>query len=152
MIVGLKDGNKNVSLEEALDMAQENNVDLVQMGTNGNVAVCKLIDYSKFCYEQKKREKTLKKNSNKQELKEIRFNDAIAANDLSIKAKSAGRILSEGDKVKVTITYKGRMVAFIKRGIDKLNEFESLIEVNHTIDKEPKIEGNRVYMILSPKK
>lgn len=149
MIVGEETGNLEVSIDEALDMADERGVDLVQVGKNGDKAVCKLIDYKKFLYDQKKREKN--NNKNKQELKEIRFGPAISGNDLEIKAKAASRILSEGDKVKVSITYKGRMISFIGSGVGKLNEFSTFIEGNFTVDKEPKIEGNRVYMILSPK-
>lgn len=149
MIVGEEAGNLEMSINEALDMADERGVDLVQVGQNGSKAVCKLIDYKKFVYDQKKREKN--NNKAKQELKEIRFGPAISDNDLEIKAKSASRILSEGDKVKVSITYKGRMISFIDKGVDKLNEFSTFIEGNFNIDKEPKIEGNRVYMILSPK-
>ena len=149
MVVGEEEGNIELSLDDALKLAYERDIDLVQVGQNGDKAVCKLIDYKKFVYDQKKREKN--NNKVKQELKEIRFNPAISNNDLEIKAKSASRILSEGDKVKISITYKGRMISFISKGVDRLNEFTALIDGNFNIDREPKIEGNRVYMIISPK-
>lgn len=151
MLVGVSDsGNLTVSRDEALNMANEQGLDLVQLSENGDSAVCKIMSYSKYLYDQKKKEKH--NNKIKQELKEVRLSDGIAENDIKTKVKNVTRILSEGDKVKVTITYKGRLVSFITRGIDKLKDFEALIDIDHTIDRQPKIEGNRVYMILSPKK
>lgn len=131
-------------------MALEQDLDLVQLSKNGDTAICKIMSYSKYLYDQKKKEKH--SNKTKQELKEVRLSDSIAENDIKVKAKTVCRILNEGDKVKVTITYKGRLVSFIGRGIDKLKEFEKLIDVDYTMDRQPKIEGNRVYMILSPSK
>ena len=125
-------------------------MDLVQLNVSDGIAICKVLNYSKFLYEQKKREKN--NNKDRQELKEVRLGDSTAENDIKIKARTASRILKEGDKVKVTITYKGRLISFINRGIDKLNEFQSYIEGNYTVDKKPTIEGNRCYMIISPKK
>lgn len=147
------DGNENtvVSLEEAMGMAQESGLDLVQVGGNQERAVCKVMDYNKFLYEQHKREKK-NRSKNKQELKEVRLSDGTAENDLKVKAKNISRILKEGDKVQIVITYKGRMVSFISRGLDKLKDIEKLIEQAHIVDKAPKIEGNRVYMVLSPKR
>lgn len=149
MLVGMgESGNLKTTRDEALNMAYEQGMDLVQLSLNGDIAVCKIMSYSKFLYDQKKKEKHV--NKVKQELKEVRLSDSIAENDIKTKVKTACRILSEGDKVKVTITYKGRLVSFISRGIDKLKAFEALIDIDHTIDRQPKIEGNRVYMILSP--
>lgn len=151
MLVGLEGGEKKtVALGEALNMANEQGMDLVQLSTNNGIAVCKIINYSKFLYEQKKRGKM--NNKDKQELKEVRIGDGTAENDIKVKAKTADRLLKEGDKVKVTITYKGRMIMFIKRGLDKLSEFDGFITYPHTIDVKPKIDGNRAIMILSPKK
>lgn len=151
MIVGTESGEPiTVSLDVALGMANEQELDLVQMSTNGDIAICKIMNYSKYLYDQKKKEKQHTKP--KQELKEVRISDGIADNDLKTKANNVCRILDEGDKVKVTITYKGRAMSFINRGVDKLNNFEKMIEFSHTVDRQPKIEGNRVYMVLSPKK
>lgn len=136
-------------LAKALEIAADNDLNLVQM-TEDETPVCKLMNYQKFLYDKRKAEKN--KNKNKSELKEVKFNPSIADYDLAIKAKTASRILEEGDKVKVTITYKGRAVQFIKAGIDKLNKFETFVEHAHIVDRKPVIEGNRVYMIISPKK
>lgn len=136
---------------EAISLADSQGIDLVQLSTNKGQAVCKLMDYKKYLYDQKKREHQ-NSSKNKQELKEVRMNDGTAENDLKTKAKTVSRILHEGDKVKVMVTYKGRMIRLAEeRGIDKLNAFETLVEEPHIIDAKPKIEGNRVYMILSPK-
>lgn len=143
------EGYDIVTLDEALDIADNMGMDLVAMNDN-EVPVCKIMDYQKFQYEQRKRAKQSK--ANKAELKEVKFNPVIADYDMSIKAKTASRILSEGDKVKVTITYKGRMMQFIKTGVEKMESFESMIEYPHNIDRKPMIEGNRVYMIISPAK
>lgn len=139
-----------MSLESALNLARDEELDLVQVSSKDGVAICKIMDYRKFLYSQKKKDKI--NAHNKQELKEIRLSDTIATNDLKVKAKNVDRLLGEGDKVKVVITYKGRSIAFINRGIEKLDSFEQLIEYAHTVDRAPKIEGNRVYMVVSPKK
>ena len=151
MIVGLEGQDKLIVFrDEAIEMAENEGVDLVQVGMNNDIPVCRLMSYKKFLYEQKKREKDNKAKSVKQDVKEVRIGDATQDNDLRTKAKTASRILSEGDKVRAVIIYKGRMMSFITRGKDKLNEFEALIDTEHTVDKVPTIEGNRVYMMLSP--
>lgn len=114
------------------------------------VPVCKVMDYQKYIYNQKKHAKQAK--SAKVELKEVKFNPNIADYDMEIKARTASRILSEGDKVKVTITYKGRTIQFIKSGLEKLEKFNGLVECKHIVDKKPTIDGNRAYMIISPSK
>lgn len=151
MVVGTAEGNVKVSRNKALHMANEQGLDLVQLQIKDGIPVCKIMDYSKFVYEQKKRDR-LNNKTKPQEVKEIRISDGIAENDIKFKAKNVSRILSDGDKVKVTITYKGRLMNFITRGKDKLKEFETHIDFEHIVEREPKIEGNRVYMIVSPKK
>lgn len=148
----LENGEKQViSLNDALDMAYEAGLDLVQLNNSTERAVCKILDYKKFLYEQKKKEHQ-NASKNKQELKEVRLNDGTADNDLKVKANTISRILREGDKVKVTVVYKGRMIRLAgERGVIKLNTLEPLVTEPHNIDSAPKLEGNRVYMILSPK-
>lgn len=149
MIVGGESGQTvNMSLEEALRYADDECLDLVQMNEKEGVAICKLMNYSKYIYEQRKKGKM--NNKSRQELKELRLSDNIAENDLKTKAKSASRMLDGGDKVKVVITYRGRSIAFITRGVEKLDTFEKMIDSKHVIDKQAKIEGNKVYMIISP--
>ena len=133
----------------AIEYAQENGMDLVQIGFSNGMPVCKMVNYDKFMYDLRKKEK--RNNKNKQELKEVRLKDNIADNDLNIKAKTISRILKEGDKVKVVLIYKGRAVTFISRGVEKLNELDGLIEQEHSLDVAPRIDGNKVYMMVSPK-
>lgn len=149
MLVG-PSGKQVVSLSDAMNRAGDEELDLVQVSTADNMPVCKIMNYSKYLYDQKKREKH--NNKDKQELKEVRMNDGIAENDLKIKAKTVDRILGEGDKVKVSIVYKGRLQTFITRGLEKLTKFETFISHLHTVDVQPKIEGNRVFMVVSPRK
>ena len=147
-LVGVE-GYSVVSLDTALNLAKQRNLNLVTMNDQ-EIPVCKIMDFQKFKYEQNKKQKQSK--ASKVELKEVKFNPVIADHDLEIKAKTASRILNEGDKVKVTITYRGRIISIINSGIDKLNEFEALVEAKHKVDKPPVIEGNRVYMVISPMK
>ncbi len=148
MLVG-SEGKITTTIEKAIESARKQELDLVQLSEKDGVAVCKLMDYKKYQFDQKKKEK--RNNKDKQELKEVRIGDATAENDLKVKVKTADRILSEGDKVKVTITYKGRMQTFITRGIEKLVNFEKFMQQPHNVDLKPKIDGNRVIMVVSPK-
>ena len=138
-----------MSTDEALSIARSDEMDLVQVSSKGSLAICKIMDYNKFLYEQKKKEKST--NKAKQETKEIRLSDTIAENDIKTKAKNVSRMLHDGDKVRVVIIYKGRQISFIRRGIEKLNNFDTYIEAAHSIDRESRIEGNRVFMVLAPK-
>lgn len=149
MLVG-NTGKSIISLQQALSKADEQGLDLVQLSLSDGIPVCKIMNYSKYVYDQKKRDK--RNTKDKQELKEVRMNDGIAENDIKIKAKTVDRILDEGDKVKVAIVYKGRLQTFITRGLDKLTKFDTYITHPHTVDMKPKIEGNRVIMVVSPKK
>ncbi|MBR1453196.1 MAG: translation initiation factor IF-3 [Lachnospiraceae bacterium] len=141
--------NTELSIEEALNIADERELNLVAFNEN-EVPVCKILDYQKYLYNLEKKARENKKK--KQELKEVKFNPFIADHDLEIKAKTADRLMGEGDKVKITITYKGRSMSQIKDGIDILNKFDTLVTIKHKIDKVPAIDGNRVCMILSPVK
>ena len=138
-----------IDTSEAFRLADDMGLDLV-MVNNGDVPICKLMDYEKHCYEVKKQAK--KQKANRSSLKELKIGPGIADNDLRIKAKNASRILGDGDKLKVEITYKGRLIRLISDGINKLNEFSSMVEYPHTVPNPPKIEGNRVYMVIAPTK
>ena len=143
------DGYDIVDLETALNLAEEQDMNLVAMNNN-EVPVCRIMDYKKYLYEQQKKSRQSK--ANKIEVKEVRFNPVIADHDLEIKANTASRLLRDGDKVRVVITYKGRMIQHISTGVSKLNKFNEMVGEKHRIDKQPQIEGNRVYMVMSPDK
>lgn len=139
-----------MSIVEALELADKLETNLVQVGENNGLAVCKLMDFQKFMYEKHKKEK--KNLKQKIDTKEVRLSPMIADNDLKIKAKSAVKMLENGDYVKVTIQYRGRLLNMINDGAGRLMEFEKMIECPHYIKKEPKINGNRVDMLLIPNK
>jgi len=145
---GIVEGKSVMKLEDALKLAADNGLDLVQVSSNCDNVVCKIMDYNKFIYRQKKIEKNNRKPS--QELKEIRIGNYIADHDLKIKAKQVDRILGEGDKVKVTILFKGRTIRFANDGIPLLHKVLNELTSKYSFDKEPKIEGDKVYMILAP--
>lgn len=145
---GIVEGKAVMKLEDALKLAADNDLDLVQVSSNCDNVVCKIMDYTKFIYRQKKIEKNNRKPS--QELKEIRIGNSIADYDIKIKAKQVDRILGEGDKVKVTIFFKGRTIRFVSDGVPMLHKVLNELTSKYSFVKEPKIEGNRVYMILAP--
>lgn len=147
-LVGIE-GYDVVDKTTALSLANEQELDLVEVGKDGDMSVCKIIDYSKYIYDLEKKNK--QQNKNRVELKEIRLRPNIADNDLKIKAKSASRIIEDGDRVKVSVIYKGRENRYISGGIQKLNIFNSMVDFSHTIETVPKVDANRVYMIISPK-
>lgn len=142
-------GVQLISVDGAIEIAGEEGLDLVVVN-EGEIPVCKIMDYDKYLYEQHKKMKQASKN--KIELKEIKLGPTIADHDLEVKAKNASRLLSEGNKVKITITYKGRLMRYIDGGIAKLNELTNMIKQNHKVEKPPVIDGNRVYMVIAPSK
>lgn len=151
------EGQKGVTqmlLADAIALAQETDEDVICINEKSDIPVVKIGDYKRFQYEKAKKEKDNRKKARlqAQELKEIVIGDSIAEHDLKIKAKNVDRILKEGDKVKLTIRYKGRSIRLIDQGPEKLQALANLISVDYNIDKTPKIEGNRVTMIISPKK
>lgn len=148
------DGIVEMKLTDAVALAEKTGEDVILLNAKGDKPVVKIGDYNKFLYEKQKKEKENRKKArmNSQETKEIRISDAIAQHDLEIKAKNADRMLGDGDKVMLVIRYKGRSIRFIEDGPSKLAQLENLISTEHKIEKTPKIEGNRVYMILAPTK
>ena len=133
-----------MSLETALDIAEEEDMDLVEMSDNNGVSICKLMNYSKFLYEQKKAKKPQKKAT----LKEIKFGCNIADHDIKVSAKKALNILNEGVKVKVGVIFKGRQMAFANdMGEEVLGKFLNCFEEGFVIvTKQPKLEGNMFSM------
>lgn len=114
------------------------------------VATCKIMNYSKFVYAQEKRARANKKT--KQETKEIRLSDTIADNDLKTKAKQADKFMSSGDKVQITIPYKGRQMAYINHGKEVMKHFQEFLTCEYKIIKPVKIEGNHVFMMIEAAK
>ena len=139
-----------MSTAEAIDKAYDEDMDLVMVAPNGNPPVCKILNYSKFKFEMAKKEKEAKKNQKVVEIKEIRLSATIDVHDLEVKAKNANKFLMNGDKVKVSLKFKGREVRFIEKGKETILKFVSMLEAGQ-IDKEPKLEGKFLNVIVLPK-
>lgn len=140
-----------VSSEEALNIAEEQNLDLVKISPQAVPPVCKLMNYGKYRFEQSKREKEAKKNQHVVEIKEIRMSPGIDIGDFNTKLKNAQKFLSDGNRVKVSVRFRGREMAHTEIGKDLLEKFaEQCTEVS-TLDKAAKLEGRNMSLFLSPK-
>ena len=140
-----------MSASEANALADEQGLDLVKISPNAVPPVCKIMDYSKFCFDQKKREKEARKNQKVVEIKEIRMSPSIDTNDFNTKAKNAQKFLKEGNRVKVSVRFRGREMAHTNLGEKLLMDFaEACAEVS-TMEKNPKLEGRFMSMFLTPK-
>jgi translation initiation factor IF-3 len=133
---------------QALRMAEEKELDLVEISPNANPPVCKILDYSKFIYEQQKREKTQKKQQTSQEIKELRFTWRTATHDFDFKVRHAREFLEEGSKVKATVMFRGREIAHREVGEDLLNKFIEVLSDIAKIDTPVKLDGKRMSVIL----
>lgn len=140
-----------ISLNEALDMAFEKKLDLVLVAPNSEVPICKLMNYGKYKFEQAKREKEAKKKQKTFELKEIRITPNIEEHDFGFKCKNAKKFIEDGNKVKITVRFRGRELNYVKQGEAVLNKFiEELADVA-TPEKKPVLEGKNMFIILAKK-
>lgn len=151
-LVGDNVENGIYPIAKALKLAEEMEVDLVEIAGNVNPPVCKLVDYSKFLYEKKRREKEIKSNAQKTVIKEIRFTPETDDHDLEFKVKHAERFLEEGSKVKAYVLFKGRNILFKERGELLLLKFAEKLQEGGTLESMPKLEGKRMIIFLVPKK
>jgi translation initiation factor IF-3 len=135
----------------AIKMAQEQGLDLVEISPNADPPVCKIIDYSKFKYEQKKKQKEIKANAQKTILKEIRFGPNTDEHDFNFKVKHAINFLQEGAKVKAYVHFVGRAIVYKERGEILLLKFAQTLEEYGKVEALPKLEGKRMYMMIAPK-
>ena len=150
-IVG--DGDSTVvSTREALDMARNQGVDLVEISPNANPPVCRLIDYSKFLYQQKKRQKEVKAKQVKVEVKEIRFGPQTDEHDYQFKLKHAMEFLQEGNKVRAYVFFRGRSILFKEQGEVLLLRFANDLEEYGKVEGMPSLEGKKMFLYLAPKK
>ena len=136
---------------EALKMAKEQELDLVEVAPQANPPVCKILDYGKYRFEQEKKLRDSKKNQKQLKLKEIRMQPKIGSGDLDFKSKHIQEFLTEGNKVKVTIRFRGRELAHTELGYDVLNEVLKRLNDEYVIEKQPAMEGRFMSMTLSPK-
>jgi len=140
------------SLEKALQIADELELDLVEISPNAEPPVCKVIDYQKFLYQQKKREKELKSKQVKVVVKEIRFGPQTDDHDYEFKLRHAIEFLKEGAKIKAFVFFKGRSILFKEQGEVLLLRFANDLEEYGKVDQMPLLEGKRMIITLSPKK
>ena len=140
-----------MSAEEALKIAIERDMDLVKIAPGSNPPVCKVMDYGKFRFEQTKREKEAKKNQRVIEIKEIRMSPGIDTNDFNTKLKNAQKFLNDGDRVKVSVRFRGREMAHTSLGQELLLKFAAECGEIAVVEKAPKLEGRQMLLFLAPK-
>lgn len=140
-----------MSAAEALKIAEEHEMDLVKIAPNSKPPVCRIMDYGKFRFEQAKKEKEAKKNQHTIDIKEIRMGPSIGDNDFNTKLKNGMKFLADGDRLKVTVRFRGREMAHTEIGEVLLNDFAGRCAEIAVLDKVPKLEGRNMTIFLSPK-
>lgn len=135
---------------EAMRIADEAGLDLVDISPKANPPVCKIADYGKLRYEQEKRKKEAKKNQKVISIKEMRLSATIDIHDMEVKAKNVAKFLAGGDKVKVSIRFRGRQLSHTEQGLNVMNAFLEMLD-NASVEKAAKMEGRNMFMILAPK-
>lgn len=138
-------------LAQALRMADEKEMDLVNISPKANPPVCKIMDYGRFRFEQDKRQKEARKNQKVIVLKEMRLSATIDKHDMEVKAKNVSKFLTSGDKVKVSIRFKGRQLSHTDQGLIVMNAFLDMVKDHAVVEKQAKMEGRSMFMILAPK-
>ena len=138
-------------IARALEIAEEKKLDLVLVSPNAQVPVCKIMNYGKYKFEQAKKEKEAKKKQKVQETKELRITPNIEEHDFGFKAKNAKKFIEDGNKVKITVRFRGRELNNVKMGENVLNDFAKELEDIAVVEKAPKLEGKNMFIILAKK-
>lgn len=141
-----------MSLDDAIDIAAGKKLDLVLVAPNNNPKVCKIMNYGKYKFEQAKKEKEARKKQKSFEVKEIRITPNIDKHDFEFKMKNAEKFLKDGNKVRITLKFRGREMNYVKQGEEVLNSFITGLEEVSTVEKKPLLEGKNMFIILVPKK
>ena len=146
------EGNKldKMSINEAMNLAMDKNLDLVLVSSNPSNPVCKLMNYGKYKFEQAKREKESKKKQKTFELKELRVTPNIEEHDFNFKVKNAKKFLADGNRVKITVRFRGRELNYVKLGEQVLNKFSEELSEEASLEKKPLLEGKNMFIILAP--
>ena len=140
-----------MGIHDALDLAYEKKLDLVLVAPNAEIPVCKIMNYGKYKFDQSKKEKEAKKKQKIFEIKEIRITPNIEQHDFEFKLKNAQKFIEDGNKVKITVRFRGREMNYLKLGEQVLNKFiEELAEIS-TVEKKPLLEGKNMFIILAKK-
>ncbi len=150
--IASEDGSSIMPTRQALDLARTKGVDLVEISPNAQPPVCRLIDYSKFLYQQKKHAKEMKAKQAKVEVKEIRFGPQTDEHDYNFKLKHAMEFLNEGNKVRAYVFFRGRSILFKEQGEVLLLRFANDLEEYAKVEQLPKLDGKKMFLYLSPKK
>ena len=140
-----------MSSRDALALAEERQLDLVKIAPQARPPVCKLMDYGKYRFEQSKKEREFRKNQKVITVKEVRLSATIEDHDVDVKFKNAVKFLKDGNKVKVTIRFRGRQITHSEIGRQVMNEFAERIKEYGVVDKAPQIEGRNMSMFISPR-
>ncbi len=141
-----------MSAREAMKIAMEAELDLVKIAPGAKPPVCKIIDYGKYKYEQTRKEKEAKKKQRTVEIKEVRLSPNIDTNDLNTKVNNARKFISKGNKVKVTLRFRGREMAHVQQSRHILDDFAELLSDIASVEKAPKLEGRNMSMVLTEKR
>jgi translation initiation factor IF-3 len=141
-----------VALSQALSLAAEKGFDLVEISGQATPPVCKIMDYSKYRYELEKKEKKARKSHKVIHVKEIKIRPKIGAHDLDVKLRHSEEFLAEGDKVKISMMFRGREMAHMDLGVSIMKKIEERFVTTATIEQAPKMEGNTMFMLLGPAK
>lgn len=140
-----------VPLKKALDLAAEEELDLVEVAPNATPPVCKIMDYGKFKYQQNKRSQEAKKKQTVIQVKEVKVRPKTDEHDLQVKIRHIRRFLAQKDKAKVTIVFRGREIAYTDQGMKILERIEQELKDEVVVEQHPKMEGRNMVMILAPK-
>lgn len=138
-------------IRQALELAEEQQLDLVKIAPGARPPVCKLMDYGKYRFEQSKKEREIRKNQKVITVKEVRLSATIEDHDVDVKFKSAVKFLQDGNKVKVTIRFRGRQITHSEIGLEVMKEFAEKIKEFGIIERRPLIEGRNMTMIIAPR-
>lgn len=140
-----------VPIKEAQSKAEEKDLDLVKIAANATPPVCRIMDYGKYMFEQSKKDKEIRKNQKITNIKEVRLSASIETHDFNFKVKRAITFLKSGDKLKVSMRFKGREMNYTSIGVEVLNKFAEAIEEVGVVERKPKLEGRQMIMIVNPK-
>lgn len=138
-------------IRRAQELADQKQLDLVLIAPNGNPPVCKIMDYGKHRFEVAKKEKEARKKQHVIDVKEVRLSASIEEHDMGVKAKHADKFLRSGDKVKVSIRFRGREMAHREIGFQVMEKFNTMLTADMAVERRPRVEGRSMIMILAPK-
>jgi translation initiation factor IF-3 len=138
--------------DEALRLAEDSGLDLVEIQPNADPPVCRVMDFGKFRFEQQKKASAARKKTKQQEIKEVKFRPTTDEGDYQIKLRNMRRFIEEGDKIKITIRFKGREMAHTELGVAMIQRLEADLKEEITIESRPRLEGRQMVMMVAPKK